>query len=100
MTDLAIRKDGGVVSLEAAFDQLLSAMAVNGFLLGVHVEHVVVGEGFVFAQDDLWLPGHNERADMASFNLLFGQLRTNPEGIKTNIGIKKQTKIKKKTGRC
>lgn len=85
MTDLAVRKDGGVVSLEAAFDQLLSTVAVNGFLLGVHVEHVVVGEGFVFAQDDLWLPGHNERADMASFNLLFGQLRTNPEGAEESL---------------
>lgn len=77
-TRLSVRKDGSVVTFEAAIDQLLCAGGVDGVLLGVHVEHVVVGEGLVFPQDDLRLPGHHIRTDVASLYLLSGQLRTNP----------------------
>lgn len=77
-TCLSVCKDGGVIALEAALDQLLSAGGVDGVLLRVHVEHVVVGEGLVFAQDHLRLPGHHICTDVTSLYLLPGQLRTNP----------------------
>lgn len=77
---LPVCEDGGVVTLEAAVDQLLRAGGVDGVLLRVHVEHVVVREGLVFSQDDLGLSGHHVGADVASLYLLSGQLRTNPEG--------------------
>lgn len=80
MTNLSIGKDGGVVALKAAFDETLRALAVDGVLMGVRVEDVVVGEGFVFAQDQLGLPGHDIRADVAALDPLLGQLRTNPGG--------------------
>lgn len=77
-TDLSVCKDCGIVALEAAFDKLLSAVVVDGFLLGVHVKDMVVGEGLVFAQDHLRLPGHHKRTDVTALDLLFGQLRTDP----------------------
>lgn len=77
-TRLSVCKNGGVVALEAALDQLLCAGGVDVFLLGVHVEHVVVSEGFVFPQDHLRLPRHHVCTDVASLYLLPGQLRTNP----------------------
>lgn len=79
LTYLPVRKDGGVVTLEAAVDQLLRAGAVDGVLLRVHVEHVVVGKGLVFAQDHLRLSGHHVGADVTSLYLFSGQLRTNPK---------------------
>lgn len=77
-TRLSVCKDGGVVALEATLNQLLGAGGVDGVLLGVHVEHVVVGKGLVFAQDHLRLPGHHVCTDVTSLDLLPGQLRTNP----------------------
>lgn len=77
-TRLSICKDGGVVTFETPLDQLLRAGGVDGVLLRVHVEQIVVGEGFVFPQDNLRLPGHHVRTDVTSFYLLPGQLRTNP----------------------
>lgn len=79
---LSVRKDGGVVALEAALDQLLCAGGVDGVLLRVHVEHVVVGEGLVFAQDHLRLSRHHVGADVTSLYLFSGQLRTNPKDKK------------------
>lgn len=76
---LPVCKDGGVVTLEAAVDQLLRAGGVDGVLLGVHVEHVVVCKGLVFSQDDLRLSGHHVGADVTSLYLFSGQLRTDPE---------------------
>lgn len=83
-TRLSVCEDGGVVALEAALDQLLCAGAVDGVLLGVHVEQVVVGEGLVFAQDHLRLPGHHVGTDVTSLYLLPRQLRTNPTTNKYN----------------
>ena len=80
LPNLSVCKDSGVVALEAAFNEPLCALGVDGLLLGVHVEDVVVGEGLVLAQDHLWLPGHHKRADVAAFDLLSGQLRTDPRG--------------------
>lgn len=77
-TRLSVCKDGGVVALEAAVNQLLGAAGVDVVLLRVHVEQVVVGEGLVFAQDHLRLPGHHIGTNVTSFYLLPGQLRTNP----------------------
>lgn len=77
-TRLSVCEDGGVVALEATLNQLLGAGGVDGVLLGVHVEQVVVGEGLVFAQDHLRLPGHHVCTDVTSLYLLPGQLRTNP----------------------
>lgn len=79
---LSVRKDGGVVALEAALDQLLCAGGVDGVLLRVHVEHVVVGEGLVLAQDHLRLSRHHVGADVTSLYLFSGQLRTNPKDKK------------------
>lgn len=79
---LPVGKDGGVVALEAALDQLLRAGGVDGVLLRVHVEHVVVGEGLVLPQDHLGLPGHHVGADVASLDLFPGQLRADPEETK------------------
>lgn len=78
LTNLSVCKDGGIVALKAAFDKSLGAVVVYGFLLGVHVEDVVVGEGLVLAQDHLWLLGHHKGADVTALDLLFGQLRTDP----------------------
>lgn len=82
---LSVGEDGGVVALEAALDEALSAVGVEGLLLGVHVEHMVVGEGLVFTQHHLGLPGHHVGADVASFDFLLGQLRTDPDGKETRI---------------
>lgn len=81
-TDLSVCKNSGIVALEAAFDESLSAVVVYGFLLGVHVEDIVVGEGLILAQDHLRLSGHHKGADVTALDLLFGQLRTDP-GRKT-----------------
>lgn len=78
-TRLSICKDGGVVAFEAAVDQLLGAGGVDGVLLGVHVEQIVIGEGLVFPQDHLRLPGHHICTDVTSLDFLPGQLRTNPK---------------------
>ena len=77
-TRLAVGKDGGVVALEAALDQLRSAVGVDAVLLRVHVEHIVVGEGLVFPQDHLGLRGCHEGADVTSLDLLSRQLGTDP----------------------
>lgn len=77
-TRLSICEDGGVVALKAAVDQLLGAGRVDGFLMRVHVEQVVVGEGLVLAQDHLGLAWHHVGADVASLDLLLRQLRTDP----------------------
>lgn len=90
MTDLTVCKDCGVVSLETAFNKLLSTVAVNSFLLGVQIKNIVVGERFVFAQNHLRLPRHHKCADVASFNLLFGQLRTNPVSAEETLVFLKQ----------
>ena len=82
---LSVCKDGGVVALEAAVDQLLRAGGVDGVLLRVHVEHVVVGKGLVFAQDHLRLSRHHIGTDVTSLYLLSGQLRTNPKKGNTDI---------------
>lgn len=77
-TNLPVCKDSGVVALEAAFDESLGALVVDGVLLGVHVEDMVVGEGLVLAQHHLWLAGRHKSTDVTSFDLFFGQLRTDP----------------------
>lgn len=79
MVYLSVCEDGGVVTLEAAVDQLLRAGGVDGVLLRVHVEHVVVGKGLVFAQDHLRLSRHHVGTDVTSLYLFSGQLRTNPK---------------------
>lgn len=84
---LSVCKHGGVVALEAALDQLLGAGGIDGVLLGVHVEHKVVREGLVLPQDDLRLSRHHVRTDVASLDLLPGQLRTDPVDKDTN-GLK------------
>lgn len=89
-TDLSVCKDCGIVALEAAFDKLLSAVVVDGFLLGVHVKDMVVGEGLVFAQDHLRLPGHHVCTDVTSLYLLSGQLRTNPAENEKKIKVLQQ----------
>lgn len=78
LTNLSICKDSGVVALKAAFNEFLSAVGVDGFLLAVHVKDMVVGEGLVLTQEHLWLPGHHIGADVTALDLLFGQLRTDP----------------------
>lgn len=78
LTNLSVCKDSGIVAFKAAFNKSLGAVVVYGFLLGVHVEDVVVGKGLVLAQDHLWLPGHDKGADVTALDLLFGQLRTDP----------------------
>lgn len=84
-TNLSICKDCGIVALKAAFDESLRAVLVDGFLLAVHVEHMVVGKGLVLSQDHLWLPGHHKGADVTALDFLFRQLRTDP-------GRQKETK--------
>lgn len=79
ISDLSIGEDGSVVSLEASLDEFLSAVCVDGLLLGVHVKHVVIRERLVFTQHHLGLSGHTERTDVTSLDLLPRQLRTNPE---------------------
>lgn len=90
MIHLSICKDGGVVALKATLNQLLGAGSVDGILLWVHVEYVVVGEGLVFAQHHLRFPGHHICADVTSLYLFSGQLRTNPS-TKTRHTLRKCT---------
>lgn len=78
MLYLTVRKDRGIIALEAAFNELLGAVAIDGILLGVHVEHIVVGEGLVLSQNHLGLSRGHECANVTSFNFLFCQLRTDP----------------------
>lgn len=77
-TNLSVCKDCGIVALKATIDEALGAVSVDGFLLGVHVKDVVIGEGLVLTQEHLWLPGHHVCTDVTALDLLFGQLRTNP----------------------
>lgn len=78
LTNLSVCKDGCVVALKAAVDELLGAVGVDGFLLRVHIEDVVVGEGLVLTQNHLWLSWHHKCADVTALDLLLGQLRTDP----------------------
>lgn len=75
---LSICKDGCVVSLEAAFDQLVNTGAVDLMLLSVQVKHKVVRKGLVFTQEQLGLPGSNGGADVTSLNLFLCHLRPDP----------------------
>ena len=92
---LSVGEDGGVVALEAALDQLLCAVGVDGGLVGVHVENEVVGEGLVLSQHHMGLARRDERADVASLNLLTSQLRSNPtrEGFKPSVSQAVNTPI-------
>lgn len=90
-TNLSVCKDGGIVSLKAAFDQPLGAVLVDGFLLSVYVKHVVIGEGLVLAQDHLGLARHHKGADVAALDLLFGQLRTDPAEQRKQMERKSET---------
>lgn len=85
MTNLSIRKDCGVVALKATLDEPLRAVGVDCFLLSVHIEDIIKGEGLVLTQDHLGLSWHHIRTDVTAFNPLFGQLRTDP-------GRQKETK--------
>lgn len=86
MLYLTVCEDRGIVALEAAFNELLSAVAVDGILLGVHVKHIVVGEGFVLSQNHLGLSRGHKCANVTSFNLLFCQLRTDPtEAVRDSV---------------
>lgn len=79
LTNLSVRKDGGVVALEATLDESLCAVGVDGPLLRVHIKHVVKGEGFVLTEEHLWFSGHHIRTDVAALNFLLSQLRTDPK---------------------
>lgn len=78
MLYLTVREDRSIIALEAAFNELLRAVAVDSILLGVHVKHIVIGEGLILSQDHLGLSRGHKCANVASFNLLFRQLRTDP----------------------
>lgn len=78
MLYLTVCEDRGIVALKAAFNELLSAVAVDGILLGINVKHIVVGEGLVLSQNHLGLFRGHKCANVTSFYLLFCQLRTDP----------------------
>ena len=59
--DLSVGQDGGVVALEAALDELADARVVDVHLAGVHVEDVVVCEGFIRTEDHLRFPRRHRR---------------------------------------
>lgn len=75
---LTIGEDSGIISLEAAFDELVDTAVVDALLLWVYVKHEVIGEGLVFSQQHLWLPRSDQCAHMTALNFLLGHLRTNP----------------------
>lgn len=79
LTNLSVCKDGCIVTLKTALDEPLCAVGVDGFLLGVHVEDIVIGEGLILTQDHLRLSRHHICTDVTALNLFFGQLRTDPD---------------------
>lgn len=54
---LAVRQHGGIVALEAAFNELAHARCVDLLLPRVQVKDKVIGEGFVLPQQHLGLAG-------------------------------------------
>lgn len=77
---LAICQHGGIVALEAAFDELAHARCVDLLLPCVQVEDKVIGEGLVLPQQHLGLAGCHRGADVTPFYFLFGQLGPDPAG--------------------
>lgn len=75
---LTVSEHGSVVALEAALDKFVHARVVDTVLLRVDIEHKVIGEGFVLAQQDLWFSRRYQRAHMTALDLLLGHLRANP----------------------
>lgn len=77
---LAVRQHGGIVALEAAFNELAHARCVDLLLPRVQVKDKVIGEGFVLPQQHLGLAGSHGGADVTPLDFLFGQLGTDPAG--------------------
>lgn len=77
-TNLSIGKYSGIITLKTSFDEFLSAVGIDGVLRRVHVKHIVVSEGLVLSQNHLGFARGHKCTDVASFNLFFCQLRTNP----------------------
>lgn len=99
MLYLTVREDRGIVALKAAFNELLSAVAVDGILLGIHVKHIVVGEGLVLSQNHLGLSRGHKCTNVTSFNLLFCQLRTDPaETVRDSVRYR-ETETERQTQR-
>ena len=75
---LAVCQHGGIVALEAAFNELAHARCVDLILPCVQVKDKVIGEGLVLPQQDLGLARRHRGADVTSLYFLFGQLGTDP----------------------
>ena len=75
---LPVCEDGGIVAIEGALDETGDACLVDGGLVRVRVEDVVVGEGFVRAEEDLRLARRHLCADPAHVDHLPRHLRTDP----------------------
>lgn len=82
LTNLSVRKDGGVVSLKTTLDESLCAVGVDRLLLGVHVKDMVEGEGLVLTEDHLWFSGHHICTDVTALYLFLSQLRADPRSEK------------------
>ncbi len=80
---LSIGEDSGIISFKTAFDEFLSAVAVDTVLLRVHVKNIVKREGLVLSQNNLGLRRGHKRADVTSLYLFLCQLWTNPGKIES-----------------
>lgn len=77
------------------FNQKLNTTLVNGRLVGIHVEYVVIGECFVFSKYDLCLPWCANSAHATQVDLLACILRPNAARRKAK---QRQTRQTKKSG--
>ena len=75
---LTVSEDGGIVSLKAAFDQMADASVVDVHLAAIHIEDVVIREGFISSEDHLRFARCHRRARPAHIDHLACWLRTNP----------------------
>ena len=60
------------------FDELFAGVVVDRLLGGRYVEHVIVREGLVLAQEDLRLRVRYRRAHLTHVDPLLSQLRSDP----------------------
>lgn len=67
---LSIGQYGGIIALEAAFNELAHTGQIDLLLPGVQVKDKVIGESLVLPQQDLGLPRGDRGTDVTAFNLL------------------------------
>lgn len=75
---LAVSEHSCIISLKAALDQMADASVVNVHLAALHVEDVVVCEGFIRTEDHLRFPRRHRRTRPAHIDHFPRWLGPNP----------------------